>query len=240
MDAAKKPAERLLDVFVALMVREGYTYRKSNHCFEKAFEYGKYEYVLFFDARGGFVGVDAGFFVHFEVLEEQFKKALGYSCPWTAGAMLLMAGARPWKFWLHEEQFAAMSPKERAGIPSEVVFPQRKIEACAQFLMEAHARFAVPFFQGLQTYRQLAEFYRACIQNGFSGHCPPADRLVYMALLVAAATNGDVGEIVASAEKLKGVYADSDMGARIQALRRYTESVDLKSLFASTVKTRRP
>jgi hypothetical protein len=231
MNSSKKPAERLLELFVPLMEREGYSYRKSNHRFQKPFAHGKHEYWLMFDGRGGLVGVDAGFFVRFEALEKEFKKALGHDCLWTAGATLLNAGANPWKYWLNEDRFAAMTPQERSGIPSDVIHPQSRIEAGVQFLMEAHRQFALPLFQQLQTYRQLADFYREYIKNGYSGRCrPQAYNVVCLSLLVAAALGDDVEEIVAATKGPNSYVAGNEVDALVQTVRKYIESNDLKKL----------
>src|SRR6516225_1926426 len=114
MSAKHTPTERLLAIFGPLMESEGYTYRKTHHRFIKKFAAGTHEYSLTFDGRSGLVAVDAGFFVHFDALEKQFKKALGYQCPWSAGATLLNAGANPWNYFLFEDRFAAMPPAERS------------------------------------------------------------------------------------------------------------------------------
>jgi len=105
------------------------------------------------------VAVDAAFLVHFDSLERRFKDVLGFECPWSAGATLLNAGADPWKFWLFDQQLSGLPLKERAGYSSELVHPQSQIEAGVQFLVEAYRKFAVPLFQRLQTYRDLADFY---------------------------------------------------------------------------------
>ncbi len=233
MNPPKKPAVRLLELFLPAMEREGYAYRKSNHRFHKTFPHGRYEYWLMFDARGGLVGVDAGFFVRFEALEQQFKKALGYDCSWCAGADLLNAGANPWKHWLNEDRFAAMTPHERSGIPSDVIHPPSRIEAGVQFLMEAHRQFALPLFQRLQTYRQLAEFYREYIRNGYSGRCRPvAYNVVCLSLLVAAALGDDLDEIIASTKAPNSYVAGQQVDSLMQTVRKYIESNDLKKLLA--------
>jgi hypothetical protein len=233
MSSIKKPAERLLNLFVPLMERPGYAYRRSGHRFQRAFRHGTFEYCLQFDGRGGFVGVDAGVFVHFEALERQFENALGYACPWSAGAMLLNAGANPWKFWLNEDRYATMSPKERSAIPSDVIHPQWRIQASVDFLMEAHAQFAEPLFQRLQTYRQLADFYLEYIRNGFSGRCRPfPENVIYLSLLVGASLGDDLEEIVAAANAIRSNVLGHDVNAKVQVIKKYIDATDLKSLLS--------
>jgi hypothetical protein len=230
MDSSKTPAERLLDLLVPLMEREGYAYRKSNHRFQKPFAHGNHEYWLMFDARGGLVGVDAGFYVRFETLEKHFKKALGFAVPWTAGATLLNAGANPWKYFLNEDRFAAMTPQERSGLPSDVVHPQARIEAAAQFLMDAHRQFALPLFERLQGYRQLADFYREYMASGFIGRCRPmAHNVVYLSLLVAASLGDDPKDIVTAAKGLSSLPGGQDVDASVQKVMQYLAANDLKA-----------
>jgi len=196
---------------------EGYAYRKSHHRFQKEFAHGKYEYSLMFDGRSGLVGVDAGFFVHFDALQKQFKKVLGYDCLWSAGATLLNAGANPWKFWLNEDRFAAMSPQERAVYAPEAIHPQTRMEACVEFLIDSHARYAVPLFQRLQSYRDLADFYKEYRINGYTGRCRPlAENVIYLSLLLATQLGDDPSEIVASAKGMKSGYVGHDVDALIQ------------------------
>jgi len=231
MDSAKKPAERLIELLAPVMEREGYAYRKSGHRFVKPFRHGKHEFSLIFDGRGGLVAVDAGFFVYFEALLKQFKAALGHPCPWAAGASLLNAGANPWKFWLFEERFARMTPQERAGIPSEEIHPQLRMEECVRFLTDAHARFAVPLFQSLQTYRQLADFYKEYLTNGCSGRCRPlAENVVYLSLFLAALLDDDLNEIAAFARGMQSVYAGHDVHKNIEKVLAYVGANDMKRL----------
>lgn len=233
MSADKRPAERLLERIVPLMEREGYVYRKSNHRFLKAFPCGKYEYSLTFDGRAGLVGVDAGFFVHFDALQKQFKKVLGYECGWSAGATLLNARADPWKFWLNDERFATMSPHELAAVPSDVVHPPSRIDAAVQFLADAHTRHAVPFFQKLQTYRDLADFYREYRCNGYTGYCRPMpENVVYLSLFVAASLGDDLDEIVASAQGMKSHIAGQDVDAVAQKVLAHIAAIDRSNLLA--------
>jgi hypothetical protein len=215
------------------MEQKGYAYRKTNHRFLSAFPHGKYEFSLALDGRGGLVGVSAGFFVHFEALEKQFKKALGYACPWSAGATLLNAGANPWNYFLNEDRFAAMSPEERAGLPSDVIHPQERVQACVQFLLDAHAQYAVPLFQKLQDFRQLADFYREYIQSGCSGRCRPlAENVIYLWLLVAASLGDNLDEIAASAKGMKSAYVGHDVDSKVQTVRKHIEANDLKTLLS--------
>jgi hypothetical protein len=215
------------------MAREGYTFRKKFHRFEKPFPYGRYEYVLGFDGRGGLVAVDAAFFVHFDALERQFKEVLGYECPWSAGATLLNAGADPWKFWLFDEGLASLSVKERGGYTSEAVHPQGRIETAAQFLAEAYRRFAVPLFQQLQTYRDLADFYAEYRRNGYTGPCRPLpENVVYLSLLVAASLGDDLREIVASAKGMESLYFGDDVDSLVRTVLEWTKAADRPKLQA--------
>jgi hypothetical protein len=230
MVSSKKPAERLLDLFVPLMEREGYAYRKSNHRFQKPFRHGTHEYWLMFDGRGGLVGVDAGFFVRFEALEKHFQQALG-SESWSAGATLLNARANPWKYWLNEERVAAMTPKERSALPPDVVHPQSRIEAGVQFLMDAHRQHALPLFAQLQTYRQLADFYREYIKSGYSGRCRPlALNVVGLALLAAAALGDDLEEIIASTKAPGSYVAGSAVDSLVETVTKYVRANDMKKM----------
>jgi hypothetical protein len=215
------------------MEREGYTYRKSYHRFEKAFQFGKYEYTVTFDGQGGLVAVGAGFFVHFDSLERQYKNILGYECPWSAGATLLNAGASPWKFWLFDERFGSMTIKQRAGYAPEVVHPQKRIEAGVRFLLEAHECYAIPFFQKLQSYRDLANFYKEYRENGYIGDCRPlAENVVYLSLLVGAFLGGDLRDIVESAKGMESIYVGEDVASSVRTVLKHIESADPNKLLA--------
>jgi len=220
-----KPSERFLAQFVPLMEQQGYAYRKSQHRFVKRFAHGDQEYSLTFDARGGLTGVSAGFFIYFRALEGEFKKAVGYMCPWSAGATLLNAGAKPWMLWLNEDRFAAMTPKQRAEFPSEVIHPQRRIDDAVRTFADTHARYAVPFFEKLQTYRQLFDFYLEHIRNGFTGRCRPLPaNVIYLSLLLAAMLGEKDDEIVKASKGVVSVIAGQDVPATVQAVKKYAES----------------
>ena len=225
MNAQQTPTERLLAIFVPLMESEGYTYRKTHHRFIKKFAAGTHEYSLTFDGRSGLVTVDAGFFVHFDALEKQFKKTIGYACPWSAGAALLNAGASPWNYFLFEDRFAAMRPSERSGIPSEAIHPQERLQACVRFLQDAHTRYAVPVFQSLQTIRQLADFLGEYIRKGCSARCRPLPEIaVYLWLLAAGTLGDDLEEIVALAKGIKSGYVGQDVDSSVQSVIQYMAS----------------
>jgi hypothetical protein len=210
------------------MESEGYTYRKTHHRFIKKFAAGTHEYSLTFDGRSGLVAVDAGFFVHFDALEKQFKKALGYQCPWSAGATLLNAGANPWNYFLFEDRFAAMPPAERSGIPSDVIHPQARLQACALFLIDAHSQYAVPLFRSLQSLRQLADFLGDYIRNGCSARCRPLPETTVYLWLLAAGTLGDgLEEIVVLARGIKSGYVGHDVNSSVQSVIQYMESNDI-------------
>lgn len=222
MNAQQTPTERLLAIFIPLMESEGYTYRKTHHRFIKKFAAGVHEYSLTFDGRSGLVAVDVGFFVHFDALEKQFKKALGYLCPWSAGATLLDAGANPWNYFLFEDRFAAMQPAERSGIPSDVIHPQARLQACVRFLLEAHTRYTVPLFRGLQTVRQLADFLGEYIRNGCSARCRPLpETAVYLWLLAAGTLGDDLEEIVELAKGIRSGYVGPDVDSSVQSIIQY-------------------
>jgi len=207
------------------MESEGYTYRKTHHRFIKRFQYGTHEYSLTLDGRSGLVAVDAGFFVHFDALEKQFKKALGYACPWSAGATLLNAGASPWNCFLFEDRFAGLQPTERSGIPSEVIHSQARLEACVRFLLDAHTRHAMPLFRSLQTVRQLADFLGDYIRKGCSGRCRPLpETAIYLWLLAAGALGDHLDEIVALARGIRSGYVGHDVDSSVQAVIQYMAS----------------
>jgi len=231
--ATRKPADRLLELFVPIMAQEGYTYRKRHHRFDKAFACGRYEYSLRFDGRGGVVAVDAAFLVHFDSLERRFKDVLGFECPWSAGATLLNAGADPWKFWLFDQQLSGLPLKERAGYSSELVHPQSQIEAGVQFLVEAYRKFAVPLFQRLQTYRDLADFYANSRTDGFTGRCLPLPEItVYLSLLVAASLGEDLKAIVAAAKGMESIFVGDDVDALVKSVLKYIKAADPSKLLA--------
>jgi hypothetical protein len=227
------PTDRLLALFIPFMEQEGYAYRKSNHRFLKPFSCGKYEFSLTFDGRGGFVTVTSGFFVHFDAVLKQFKKIFGYACPWTAGATLLNAGANPWHFWLFDERFAAMSPQERSGVSSEVIHPASRIEAGDHFLKHAHGTYAAPFFQRLQTYRQLADFYREYLQSGGVARCRPLpENAVYLSLILAACLGDRFEEIVAFSQGVGSYCVGHNVASNVQAVLDYVRSNDLTDIVA--------
>lgn len=227
MNSHNTPSDRLLRILVPLMESYGYSYRKTNHRFVKKFPCGTYEYSLMFDGRGGLVAVDAGFFVHFDALEKQFKKAVGYACPWSAGATLLNAGAKPWQYFLFEDRFAAMQPAERNGIPSDVIHPQARIQACVDFLQDAHTRYALPLFQSLQTVRQLADFLGQYIKEGCSGpYRPLPENTVYLWLLAAGALGDNLDEIVALAKGIKSCYVGHDVNSLVQKVIHFMASTE--------------
>ena len=227
MDLQNSPSDRLLAHFVPLMEAEGYTYRKTNHRFIKKVPCGTYEYSLMFDGRSGLVAVDAGFFVHFDTLEKQFKKALGYDCSWSAGATLLNAGANPWKYFLFEERFAAMQPAERSAIPSDVIHPETRIQGGVRFLHDAHTRYAAPLFRTLSTVRQLAVFLGQYFREGCSGRCRPLpENAVYLWLLAAGALGDDLDEIVGFAKGLNSGHTGNDVDARVQKVIQFLASTN--------------
>ncbi len=202
------PTDRLLASLIPAMEREHYTYRKANHRFLKPFAHGRYEFSLSFDGRGGLVTVRAGFFVHFDAILRHYKRVLGHPCPWAAGATLLNAGADPWQFWLFDERFAALTPHERSGYPPEAIHPDSRIEAGARFLEDAHTGYAVPFFQRLQTYRQLADFYREFLQEGGVGRCrPSAESVVYLSLILAHRFGEEWEKIASFSRGIESAYA---------------------------------
>jgi hypothetical protein len=229
MSIIKKPSDRLLDLFVPVMEREGYQCRKSNHRFLKTFPHGTDEFSLIFDGRSGLVAVDAGFFVHFTSLKKVFKNILGHECPWQAGATLLNAGAKPWNFFLFEDGYASMTPQERSGIPTDVIHPDWKLQACVQFLTTAHANFAQPFFQQLQAYRQLADFYREYLTAGCQGRCRPlAENVVYLSLILAAFLGDNLDEIVAFSQGMGSVYVGHSVAANVQKILDFVRTNDVK------------
>lgn len=231
MSSTAKPADRLLEHFIPVMERQGYVYRKSNHRFLKTFPCGTYEFSLMFDGRGGLVGVSPFLGVHFDALEKRFQKVLGYDCLWSAGATLLNAGANPWNFWLNEDRFAAMTPVERSAFASDVIHPPSRIQACVQFLTQAHEQFAVPLFQKLQTYQDLAEFYGEYRRNGFVGRCRPRpENVVSLSLLIAAHLGEDLEEIVASAKGATGTFGGLNVDSMVRNVRKYIETTGSRNL----------
>jgi hypothetical protein len=227
------PTDRLLALLIPFMEQEGYAYRKSNHRFLKPFANGNYEFSLTFDGRGGFVTVTAGFFVYFDAVLKHFKKILGYACPWTAGATLLNAGANPWQVRLFDQRFAAMSPQERSGVPSEVIHPDSRIEAGVHFLKNAHGTYAAPFFQRLQTYCQLADFYREYFQSGGVARCRPLpENVVYLSLILAACLGERMEEIVAFSQGVGSCYVGHNVASKVQAVVDYVRSNDLTRIVA--------
>jgi pyruvate,water dikinase len=104
--------------------------------------------------------LDGGYFVYFSSLELQFKKIIGYKLPWSAGGTFLNNDIKPYHYWLFDEQYANLTPRERKGIASQVIHPQKRIDAGVQYMVENHDRHAVPFFERLQSYRQLYNFYQ--------------------------------------------------------------------------------
>jgi hypothetical protein len=225
MTAQQTPTERLLAIFVPLMENEGYAYRKTHHRFIKKFPAGTHEYSLRFDGRSGLVTVDAGFFVHFDALEKHTKKALGYMCPWSAGATLLNAGANPWNYFLFEDRFATMQPAERSGIASEVIHPEARLQEAVRFLLDAHTRYALPLFRGLQTVRHLADFLGEYIRNGCTARCRPLpETAVYLWLLAAGTLGDDLKEIVELAKGIGSGYVGHDVNASVQSVLQYMAS----------------
>ncbi|MBC8354568.1 MAG: hypothetical protein H8E66_21440 [Planctomycetes bacterium] len=192
-----KPSDRILKRFIPRMEREGFTYRKSGHRFVKPFSLGQCQFSLTFDARGGFTAVAAGFFLHHDALLKHFKRAVGRACPWTAGATILNAGADPWKIWLCDDRYANMTPQERAGIPSDVIHPQSKIEEGLAHLDRAYHEYATPLFDALPTYRRLATFYREYLESGCMQRCRPLrQNVVYLSLILAAARGDNANRIL--------------------------------------------
>jgi hypothetical protein len=225
MTSQQTPTERLLAIFVPLMESEGYTYRKTHHRFIKKFAAGTHEYSLMFDGRSGLVAVDAGFFIHFDALEKHFKKALGYMCPWSAGATLLKAGANPWKHFLFEDRFASMQPTERSGIASDVIHPPARLQTAVRFLLDAHAQYAVPLFRTLQSVRQLADFLGEYIRNGCTARCRPLPEIaVYLWLLAAGTLGDDLEEIVELAKGIGSGFVGHDVNASVQSVIQYMAS----------------
>jgi hypothetical protein len=231
MSIVKKPSERLLDLLVPVMEREGYSYRKSNHRFLKTFPHGTDEFSLIFDGRGGLVAVDAGFFIQYTSLKKVFKRILGHECPWQAGASLLNAGANPWNFFLFEDRYASMTPQERSGLPADEIHPDRKLDACVQFLTATHANYAVPLFQQLQSYRQLLDFYREYLTAGCQGRCRPlAENVVYLSLILAAFLGDNLDEIAAFSQGMGSVYVGHSVAANVQKILDFIRANDAKKL----------
>jgi hypothetical protein len=231
VDEPMKPTERLLNAFIPLMQGEGYEYRKTNHRFLKPFVLGKHEFSLRFDGRGGLVAVGACFFVHFEALLKQLKKILGQACPWSAGGTLLMAGADPWKFWLFDEKFAEMTIQERSGFPSDEIHPESRIQSGARFLLDAHNKYALPFFEKLQTYEELAEFYREYLDSDCTGQCRPhAEYVLYLSLILAACLGNETEPIERHGDKLKSALVRQDIDSNVQKVLAYIRSTDVTQM----------
>jgi hypothetical protein len=208
----KKPSERLLEEFIPAMEGQGYAYKKSGHRFVKPFAFGTHEWWLSFDGRGGLVAVDAAFFVRFPALEKRFEKLVGYQVSWCAGGTLLNAEADPWKFWMNEERFAAMTTKQLAAHASDEVHPPARVHAASTFLLDAHARYAVPFFASILTPRDLYAYLRAYLDRGCFGRLyPMRQNVLYLALLLAGSLGEDLDAILAHATDMKCAIVGHDI-----------------------------
>lgn len=223
---SNSPSDRLLESFLPRMEKEGYTYRKTGQRFIKSFAYGTHECWLTFDGRGGLVSVEPAFFVRFAELEKQFKKALGYECSWSAGGTLLNLGGNPWKYWLFEEQYASLSPTERAGLESDVIHPPARIQGGVEFLMQAHTEFALPLFQKLETYKELAEYYQHYVRNGFVGRgYPSADKVIYLSLIIASFLGDDGEEVLEPLKRFENGFLGPTFDSSLQTVRQHIETM---------------
>ena len=229
------PTTRFLQQFIPMMAADGFSYRKSGHRFQKTFAHGTYEYSLNFDGRGGTVRVGGALFVHFDALEKQLTKAIGRQCNWAAGASLLNAGAKNWTYSFAESEHINMTPKQRSGIPTDVIHPQARIEAGVQMMFDGYRQYAVPLFQSLQTYRHLLDFYLSCLRQEQYKLCPFPESTIYLSVFLTILLDGDMDELMLISKNAIR-HSSQDTKDKIKenlvTLQHYAQSHDLKKLLA--------
>ncbi|HMF17917.1 MAG TPA: hypothetical protein VKE98_11960, partial [Gemmataceae bacterium] len=94
-----------------------------------------------------------------------------------------------------------------------------------------HANFAQPFFQQLQTYRQLADFYREYLTAGCQGRrWPLAENVVYLSLILAAFLGDNMDEIVAFSQGMGSVYVGHSVADNVQKILDFVRANDVKNM----------
>jgi hypothetical protein len=180
------PAERIVVDFTPRMTAWGFERQGSAGKYLRRVSYGVQEYVVGFDGRGVDAQQPAAFFVHLPPIEKFLKQALGVTCPWVAGATLLNARAAEWKYLVNEDRFAAMTPRERAGYATEVIFAADRIAGAIEFLTRGFTQHAAPFFAGVTSRADLLLRFRQARRHCETRWLPPLPAMrVYLELVLS-------------------------------------------------------
>lgn len=237
MAVVPSPSERILKMIVPAMEKRGYTYRKSGHRFLKDFEFGKDEFHLSFDGRGGLVAVSGAYGISFDRLHKQLKNAVDYA-PWvTVGGTFLNARVKESRFFLFDDNYANLTPSQKKDIPSALIHPQSRIEQGVEYLLEVHDNWAQPLFDQHRTYRQLANTFHQYLREGGYGKSmlgrilPHEEYVICLAMLLAASLGDDnIDEIFDYAAKLEAKNIVKKYVPEAEMVKQFINSPDFERL----------
>lgn len=194
------------------MTGKGFTYHKKNHAFRRTAGPASQEFSVDFDGRGGLVSVGGGFSVRFVKLEALFEKAVGSVMSAAAFGGFLQLGVDPYKYDLFDDEYAAMTPKEKGSVDPALVHPQERVDEAVRYVVGTYERHVAPVFDRLSSYRGLSGFLRRGTPGvPWTPGGPHAAHAIPMALLLAASLNDDPADILTYAEQAAPIYTGFDI-----------------------------